>query len=77
MHTLPFPSFKVLSLAALALVASTAPAAAKMKVIESDVPEIAVNSEWDDEASLKVPPGKSVRVLILPSNVTKVISLKY
>jgi hypothetical protein len=45
-----------------------------MKVLESDVAEIKVGSEWADDAKLPIPPGKKVRVLMLPSNVTKVIS---
>lgn len=58
----------------LALLAWTGGAIAKVKVIESDVESIAVGSEWEDERKLSVPPGKSIRILVLPSNVTKVLS---
>jgi hypothetical protein len=74
MHTLRVPPFKTFSLALAVLLAGSLTVDAKVKVIESDVPGIAVNSEWDSEASLKVPAGKSVRVLLLPSKITKVIS---
>jgi hypothetical protein len=48
-------------------------AAAEMRVIESDVADIKVGSVWADGATLPVPPGKSVRVLVLPGNVSKTI----
>ena len=73
MRTLPSRAFKLTTIAAASVLVFATAALAKMKVIESDAPEIAIGSEWADDATLPVPPGKSVRVLMLPSNVTKVI----
>lgn len=60
----------MLSAASLALPTS---AMAKLKVIESDVPGIEVGSEWPDDANLPIPPGKSIRVLVLPANTTRIL----
>jgi hypothetical protein len=64
------PAFGVLW---AAFVVTAHAADAKMRVIESDAPGIAVGSVWVDDAKLPIPPGKRVRVLILPQNVTKVL----
>lgn len=45
-------------------------ARAEMQVIESDVDTYAVGSRLPD-GDLQVPPGRRVRVLLLPSNQTK------
>jgi hypothetical protein len=51
-----------------------APAMAEMIVTESNVPEFAVGSvlpNLPDRETLKLPAGGRVRVLLLPSNATK------
>jgi hypothetical protein len=48
-----------------------APAMAEMIVTESNVPEFAVGSVLPDRETLKLPAGGRVRVLLLPSNATK------
>jgi hypothetical protein len=48
-----------------------APAMAEMRVTESNVPEYAVGLVLPDSDSLKLPAGGRVRVLLLPSNATK------
>ena len=47
-------------------------AKADMRVLESSVPDYAVGAVLPDSPSLKLPPGGRVKVLLLPSNATKV-----
>jgi hypothetical protein len=55
-------------------VAMASAASAEMRVLDSDAAEVKTGSVWPDDAKLPIPPGKKVRMLLLPSNVTKVIN---
>lgn len=50
------------------------PALADMQVLESNVPEFNVGSRMSDANELKLPPGGRVKVLVLPSNETKIFT---
>jgi len=56
---------------------STALAHADVLVLNSDVPGIAKRSVLQDAAILDIPGNKSVKVILKPSNVTKVIKGPY
>jgi hypothetical protein len=64
--------FRATLLAGIALVLSTA-ASADVRVTKSNVPTIAKGSILKDDAILDVPPNKTVKVLMEPSKVSKVI----
>jgi hypothetical protein len=51
--------------------AATGAGETRMKVIDSDTAEVVIGSEWPESQPLPIPPGRRVRVLLLPSNVTK------
>jgi hypothetical protein len=54
-----------------------APACADVLVLKSDVPGIEKKSVLQDDAVLDVPDSKSVKVILKPQNVTKVIKGPY
>jgi len=64
------------ALAGTALI-STAVANADVLVLSSDVPGIAKRSVLQDAAILDVPENKSIKIILKPSNVTKVIKGPY
>lgn len=55
----------------------TAPTHADVLVVKSNVPGIDKKSVLQDDAILDVPEKKSVKVILKPSNVTKVIKGPY
>jgi hypothetical protein len=67
--------------AGLALLAGTAltahPAMADVKVLQSNVPDIRKGTVLKDDDILDVPDNKTVKVLLLPSKVTKKIAGPY
>jgi hypothetical protein len=67
--------------AGLALLAGTAltvqPAQADVKILQSNVPDIRKGTVLKDEDILDVPENKTVKVLLLPSKVTKKIAGPY
>ena len=67
--------------AGLALLAGTAltvqPAHADVKVLQSNVPDIRKGAVLKDDDILDVPDNKTVKVLLLPSKVTKKIAGPY
>jgi hypothetical protein len=64
------------ALAGTALISTTL-VHADVLVLKSDVPEIAKRSVLQDDAILDVPENKSIKVILKPSNVTKVIKGPY
>jgi hypothetical protein len=52
-------------------------AAADVRVLQSDLPEIQKSTVLTDDAVLDIPAKKKVRVLLMPANVTKVIAGPY
>jgi hypothetical protein len=64
--------FSVIFAAAI-LGACSSAARAEMEVIESNAPNISKGSRYPDDAQLDIPPGKSVRVLVLPSKTIKTL----
>ena len=76
-HVLPFRIDTWLAVLAGAALISTTLAHADVLVLKSDVAEIAKKSVLQDDAIIDVPENKSVKVILKPSNVTKVIKGPY
>src|SRR5262245_15769191 len=76
-HLLPIRfNVRVALLAGTALICTTS-AHADVLVLKSDVPGINKKSVVQDDAILDVPENKSVKVILKPQNVTKVIKGPY
>ncbi len=56
---------------------SAAPAYADILIVKSDVPGIEKKSVLADDAILDIPENKSVKVIMRPSNVSKVLEGPY
>jgi hypothetical protein len=58
----------------VAALAMAVPAAADMQVIESNVAKFGIGMRLADNSKIELKPGERVKVLMLPSNQTKVFT---
>lgn len=68
---------ELLALILFAMVAGGAPALADVRITKSNTPGFKKGDVVPDDTVLDIPAGKSVKVLILPSNVSKAITGPY
>jgi len=76
-YILPFRINSWLAVVAGTALISTTIAYGDVLVLNSDVPGIAKRSVLQDDTILDVPENKSLKVILKPSNVTKVIKGPY